>query len=42
MAFTTFSTPHLGHLMARRVNSASASFRLHLPHLIVSNYLAFA
>ncbi|BBE51768.1 hypothetical protein OYT1_ch2252 [Ferriphaselus amnicola] len=30
--------PQRGHLIARRVNSASASFRLHAPHRTVSIY----
>ena len=34
MAFKLLSTPQRGHLIARRRNSASASFLLHLQHLI--------
>lgn len=36
MAFRWFIAPHRGHLMERRLNSASASFLLHFVQRIVS------
>lgn len=42
MAFSWFKVPQRGHLMLRRVYSPSPSFRLHLPHRIVSIFYAFA
>lgn len=35
MAFRWFIAPHRGHLMERRLNSASANFLLHFPQRIV-------
>lgn len=40
MAFSWFKVPQRGHLMLRRVYSPSASFRLQLPHRIVSIFYA--